>query len=407
MASIVTRGKSCAVVYTTTVDGIRKQKWETYHTRSEAECRIEQLALCRRQKELRAAERIETMEQLMEVYLVLYGALRWSLSTYRSNCGLIRHYILPHWGSLRLDELSPRVAAELYRRLLTQPRVSGPFHHTHDALISPCTLRGIHKLLHSAFEQAVLWEYIDHNPFHRTPLPPYRPQAQPVLTPLQIRQLLACCDPTLALAIHLAFAGTLRKGELLALTWRDVDMETGTVAVNKTLSRVGCDAAQELGGRDILHIFPPTGTRRQTMLVLKSPKTASSVRTLHLPETATAYLRQYQQTQAVMASPDVPDSLHMIFAYPDGRPFQESTLTNYFERALAKAELPKVTFHSLRHSSISYKLVLSGGDIKAVQGDSGHAQADMITEIYGHTFEENRRNTARRFEEAFYQSHTE
>ena len=64
-----------------------------------------------------------------------------------------------------------------------------------------------------------------------------------------------------------------------------------------------------------------------------------------------------------------------------------------------------MTFHSLRHSSITYKLVLTGGDIKAVQGDSGHSQADMITEIYGHILDTNRRKNMERFEKEFYQNY--
>ena len=59
-------------------------------------------------------------------------------------------------------------------------------------------------------------------------------------------------------------------------------------------------------------------------------------------------------------------------------------------------------FHSLRHTSVTYKLKLSGGDIKAVQGDSGHAQADMVTEVYGHIIDEDRRKNAERMENAFY-----
>ena len=55
---------------------------------------------------------------------------------------------------------------------------------------------------------------------------------------------------------------------------------------------------------------------------------------------------------------------------------------------------------SLRHTSVTYKL--SGGDIKAVQGDSGHAQADMVTEVYGHIIDEDRRKNAGRMENAFY-----
>ena len=58
-----------------------------------------------------------------------------------------------------------------------------------------------------------------------------------------------------------------------------------------------------------------------------------------------------------------------------------------------------MVFHSLRHTSVTYKLKLSGGDIKAVQGDSGHAQADMVTEVYGHhIIDEDRRKNAERME---------
>ena len=64
--------------------------------------------------------------------------------------------------------------------------------------------------------------------------------------------------------------------------------------------------------------------------------------------------------------------------------------------------LPDVVFHSLRHTSVTYKLKLSGGDIKAVQGDSGHAQADMVTEVYGHILDEDRRKNAELMENAFY-----
>ena len=61
-----------------------------------------------------------------------------------------------------------------------------------------------------------------------------------------------------------------------------------------------------------------------------------------------------------------------------------------------------MTVHSLRHSSITYKLKLNGGDVKSVQGDSGHAQAKMVTDQYSHILDEDRRTNAQRFEEAFY-----
>ena len=61
-----------------------------------------------------------------------------------------------------------------------------------------------------------------------------------------------------------------------------------------------------------------------------------------------------------------------------------------------------MVFHSIRHTSITYKLKLSGGDIKSVQGDSGHAQADMVTEVYSHILDEDRRKNAQLIEDAFY-----
>ncbi|MDY3687819.1 MAG: site-specific integrase, partial [[Clostridium] symbiosum] len=67
-----------------------------------------------------------------------------------------------------------------------------------------------------------------------------------------------------------------------------------------------------------------------------------------------------------------------------------------------KAGLPKVVFHSLRHSSTTYKLKLNHGDLKATQGDTGHAQIDMITDIYAHILDEDRKVNAQKFEASFY-----
>ena len=66
------------------------------------------------------------------------------------------------------------------------------------------------------------------------------------------------------------------------------------------------------------------------------------------------------------------------------------------------AQLPDVVFHSLRHSSTTYKLKLNHGDIKATQGDTGHSQADMVTKVYAHILDEDRKVNAQKFESAFY-----
>ena len=93
---------------------------------------------------------------------------------------------------------------------------------------------------------------------------------------------------------------------------------------------------------------------------------------------------------------------NLVIALPNGRPCEQRVITNAFQRLKRDAELPNVVFHSLRHSSTTYKLKLNHGDLKATQGDTGHAQVDMITKIYAHILDEDRKVNAQKFEAAFY-----
>lgn len=399
MASIVQRGKSYSVVYSIKAEGEHKQKWETYHSLREAEHRKQQVELYLDKEKEKKICKVETVAQLMSKYVQLYGVSRWSASTYESNCSLIQNYINPFMGNMRLYELSARVVAELYRRFLEFPRINTPRHHNRGKPITPRILESIHKTLHSAFGQAVLWEYVRSNPFHKAVLPRAYPKQIPLLSSDEIKSLLLGCDDLhLRIAVHLAFSGSLRKGEILALTWSDIQFENNSVHICKTLSRVSRNALLTLDNRDIIHEFPSVLGADKTAVVLKRPKTASSIRTVYLPEYVMDELwyLQKQQTENLKSHPN------MMFQYSDGRPMLESTLSSRFKNQLLTARLPPVTFHSLRHSSITYKLILSHGNIKAVQGDSGHAQAEMVTELYGHILDGSRRENAVRFQEDFY-----
>ena len=92
----------------------------------------------------------------------------------------------------------------------------------------------------------------------------------------------------------------------------------------------------------------------------------------------------------------------LVVALEDGRPCEESVINDAFHKLKKHAELPEVEFHSLRHSSTTYKLKLNHGDIKATQGDTGHSQADMVTKVYAHILDEDRKVNAQKFERAFY-----
>ncbi len=91
-----------------------------------------------------------------------------------------------------------------------------------------------------------------------------------------------------------------------------------------------------------------------------------------------------------------------MVALANGRPCENRIILKSFEKLQGKVELPKVVFHSLRHSSTTYKLKPNHGDLKATQGDIGHAQINMITSAYAHILDEDRKINVQKFESAFY-----
>ena len=212
MASIVQRGNSYSVVYYKKENGIRKQKWESFRTIKDALHRKSMVEYSQQSKK-ELAHRPQTVGQLIQEYVWLYGRAKWSLSMYTSTQGLIRNYINPYFGSVRLDELTPRLVSRLYMELQQEPRYCGPYHKYEGQSVSASTLKSVHKLLHSAFEQAVLWEYVGRNPFHKAVLPKTKATPSVFLSPEQIQLLLHHCSVSwLRLAIELSFVCTLRRG---------------------------------------------------------------------------------------------------------------------------------------------------------------------------------------------------
>ena len=141
-----------------------------------------------------------------------------------------------------------------------------------------------------------------------------------------------------------------------------------------------------------------------TVIVLKTPKTESSVRKVWMPKTVAYILREWkasQDKQKEFLGSEYLD-YNLVVALPNGRPCEETVISNAFRRLKRDAQLPDVVFHSLRHSSTTYKLKLNHGDIKATQGDTGHSQADMVTKVYAHILDEDRKVNAQKFESAFY-----
>lgn len=93
---------------------------------------------------------------------------------------------------------------------------------------------------------------------------------------------------------------------------------------------------------------------------------------------------------------------NLVFCHSSGRPMEGQVINRALKKLIQDNDLPDVVFHSFRHASITYKLKWNGGDMKSVQGDSGHARMDMVADVYSHIIDEDRRYNAQKFEEQFY-----
>ena len=411
MATIVKRKNKYAVVYNyIDENGVKRQRWESFDTNAEAKKRKTQVEYQQDSGDFIVPE-ARTVSQLLDEYMSLYGVNKWALSTYEARRSIIANYIKPIIGDMKLEEVNTRVIDKYYQNLLKQKSVVTN-RKPKNEYVSPHIVREVHKLLRSAFNQAVKWEMVTKNPCINATLPKEDHKPRNIWDAETLFKAIEMCeDDLLNLAINLAFACSMRLGEILGLSWdvidiRDESVEAGKayLFINKELQRVNKEALDKLGEKDVIFKFPAVFARNCTVLVLKVPKTETSVRKVFIPRSVVEMLKarfeQIQEYKELFGDEYV--DYNLVFCNPNGRPIEGQVIERAFNRLIEKNDLPKVVFHSLRHTSITYKLKLNGGDIKSVQGDSGHAQSKMVSDVYSHIIDEDRRVNAQRIEDAFY-----
>ena len=127
-------------------------------------------------------------------------------------------------------------------------------------------------------------------------------------------------------------------------------------------------ALQSLENKDVMQIFPAKTSRTSTVLVLKTPKTESSHRRVYLRKSV-AELMVRQKAEQEELKKILRKEYHdygLVLATSYGMPIGSTSIRHRFSKLIKKHDLPEVVFHSLRHTSVTYKLKLNGGDIKAV-----------------------------------------
>jgi len=180
------------------------------------------------------------------------------------------------------------------------------------------------------------------------------------------------------------------------------------IKIDKELHRcsnASIEALERVNRSTIMLKFPMIMPKKATTtLVLKSPKTESSNRTVYLPLAVIEELRKIKALQeknkALLGSEYM--DYDLVIAKVNGRPYESRIIDKMLYNLIEKHSLNPIVFHSLRHSSTSLKLKLSRGNIKAVQGDTGHAEARMVTDTYAHSFDDDRKLIAKEMDSGFF-----
>ena len=273
---------------------------------------------------------------------------------------LVRRHLTPTLGHIALRDLRPEHLQHFYNEKAQQG-------------LSARTVRYCHTLLYGALVQAEKNQLIARNVSTLTELPREARKEMRTLTLDQVtaKLLPAIAQDRLFAAIFLAFGTGLRRGELLALRWKDIDFKAGTLQVRQTLVRVKNHHA-------------PAGEGR-TRLLIQEPKTQHSRRTVPIPEECLAALHQHKARQAeekLRLGPAYQDH-GLVFCRPDGAPMAPEMFVKSFERLIAQAGLPPIRFHDTRHTFATLMLEL-GESPKTVQTMLGHSRVAITLDIYSH-----------------------
>jgi integrase len=437
MAKIVQRGKSISVVFYLGNGDERTQKWESMPNRTIAKARMkvidqalldgsltletyvkptkEEIARLGTKYDVslyKEADASPVLRDYMEdEFIPKYGLRKWGHSYYRANLSKLENYIYPRLENVKLSKFTVKMIDGFYEHLLTE---AIPVDEPNTVGLTNNMVHDIHKMLRCAFNKAKKWQFIDSNPFLDATVPERTKQVRDTLSTKELEILLKETDDpddydkyTIHVALNLAFACSLRGGELAALQWSDFDTQY-SFNVYKSIDRMHKDDIGKCTD-EIYFTFPLNSPFAKSRVVLKNTKTDGSVRKAYFSETVKKKLetlRNMQNGLKEMLGEGYFD-FGMVICQAHGRPLMTEHLNKKFKSTLDACGIKEVVFHSLRSTSTQFKLRMSNGDIKAVQGENGHSDSKMVTDQYSRIVDEDRRFLADKMESVFYQGNND
>ena len=301
-----------------------------------------------------------TFEDLSKEYLKIQKGIL-SLKTY-INYEHRMITINEHLGFIKLKDLNTKVIENFYD-YMRKEYVSVRGKH-----ISSTTVQHYYSIINNMLEQAVRWDYLTHNPNLRIAKPKRTRANIQCYSPEEVDKLLEVLknEPLKYQAvIQLALDLGCRRGELLGLTWDDIDFKTGKVVINKSLQ----------------YAYGKTYE--------KETKTENSNRVNFISNNTIAVLKKYQKEQMerkmLLGSKWI--NTNRVFTADNGDNMHPDTPTKILDQIIANYKLKRITFHGLRHTNISL-MISKGVQSQIISRKVGHSSVQITDKIYSHFFED-------------------
>ena len=292
-----------------------------------------------------------TVGQWMDVWFENYAKIKVRPSSHQTYRGYIENHIKPNIGSIPLNKLTSLELQKFYKKLLGNGRVERIESKKQPKGLSAKTVRNINQIISSALNLAIEQKLLLTNPADACALPKLEHREMKTLPVEQLASFLREAKESGVFEMYyIELATGLRRGELLGLKWSDIDLEHGSLRVQRQIARIDGE-------------------------IVEAPlKTKNAYRTLPLSADAIDVLKTQKKKCG---------NSQYVFPSPTGGPISPDSVLHMLHRVLKRAGLPKVRFHDLRHTFATLALQ-NGVDIKTVSGMLGHFSAGFTLDTYAH-----------------------
>lgn len=355
--SIIKRGKTYTIRYDIgrDINGKRMQKSiGGFKTKAEAQKSLNERLFKLQKGEFFTDENISFRNYLLNNWIPNYCISHLKGKTIENYKFVINQYIVPNLGNIKLNKLTAKDLDFLYNKLQNSLGLSGT------------TCLNCHLVIHKSLKTAVKWQIISKNVADFADRPKKSTVKMIALEIDQVKILLnALKNTSIYIFALLAFTTGMRRGELLGLTWEDIDLDNGTIKITKQL--------QKLNGE----------------LLFTTPKSIKSIRTITIPENIVNILKQEnlrQSDKKKFMGSEYHDN-NLVICEEDGKPYDPDYITHNFSRKMniisKKFNIPKIRLHDMRHTHATL-LLKAGANIVAVSSRLGHEKVSTTLNLYSH-----------------------